>query len=249
MALPPCSAGPALPCQWFADAGERLPRPERHPDLLRGPPPMPGRLCTGCGRRVGPRAATGKPSFRQGVLYPPAASSVKLKRPHLGGAGDVVPRPHGASTANSAKTVKRAGRPPAIMRAKEVVMRADTEHAYKERILRVLVHIQEHLDEALPLEALARVACFSPHHFHRIFGAMVGESVKEHVRRLRLERAAYRLQFSDQPVTGIALDAGYETHESFIRAFRAMFGTSPSGFRKRQRDQPPAPSGVHYLPD
>lgn len=60
---------------------------------------------------------------------------------------------------------------------------------------------------------------------------MVGESVKEHVRRLRLERAAQRLKHSDQPVTDLAFDAGYETHESFTRAFHAMFGVPPSEFR------------------
>jgi AraC family transcriptional regulator len=129
-------------------------------------------------------------------------------------------------------------------------MRSETELAYQQRILRVLVHIQKHLDEDLSLETLARLACFSPHHFHRIFGAMVGESVKEHIRRLRLERAAYRLQFGNQSVTHVAFDAGYETHESFTRAFHAMFGCAPSRFRKRQseRTRPVAPSGVHYLP-
>jgi AraC family transcriptional regulator len=131
------------------------------------------------------------------------------------------------------------------------IMRSGTEQTYQERILRVLVYIQEHLDEPLSLEALARVARFSPFHFHRIFGAMVGESVKEHIRRLRLERAAYRLQFSNQRVIHIAFEAGYESHESFIRAFRAMFGTSPSGYRKqhRERIRRRAPSRVHYLPE
>ena len=60
----------------------------------------------------------------------------------------------------------------------------------RKRILRVLVHIQTHLDENLALDDLARVAHFSPFHFHRVFRGMMGESVKEHVRRLRLERAA-----------------------------------------------------------
>src|SRR5262249_19708351 len=129
--------------------------------------------------------------------------------------------------------------------------RAVTEQTYKQRILRVLVYIQEHLDEDLPLESLARVACFSPYHFHRIFAAMVGEGVKEHIRRLRLERAAYRLQSGRQSVIAIALDAGYQTHESFTRAFRAMFGTSPSRFRKSRQARPAtaAASGVHYLPE
>jgi AraC family transcriptional regulator len=130
-------------------------------------------------------------------------------------------------------------------------MRPQTERTYQERILRVLVHIQQHLDQALPLEDLARVAFFSPYHFHRIFEGMVGESVKEHTRRLRLERAAFRLKFTDQPITRIAFEAGYEAHESFTRAFRAMFGEAPSQFRENQRALPftTVPSSIHYAPD
>ena len=81
------------------------------------------------------------------------------------------------------------------------------------------MHIQHHLDEAVSLDELAALAHFSPYHFHRIFRGMVGESVMEHVRRLRLERAAHRLKFSDEPITRIAFEAGYETHEAFTRAF------------------------------
>ena len=69
-------------------------------------------------------------------------------------------------------------------------MTPGTEASYRERILRVRLHIEAHLDESISLEELAAVACFSPYHFHRIFRALVGESVMEHVRRLRLERAA-----------------------------------------------------------
>jgi AraC family transcriptional regulator len=73
----------------------------------------------------------------------------------------------------------------------------------------VLVHIQQHLDEPLRLDELAAIACFSSFHFHRIFRGMVGESVKEYIRRLRLERAASQLRVGKEPVTQIALDAGY----------------------------------------
>lgn len=127
-------------------------------------------------------------------------------------------------------------------------MRQHTERSYKERILRVLVYIQNHLDEAASLEELAAIAHFSPHHFHRIFKGMVGESVMEHIRRLRLERAAHRLKFTDQSITRIAFEAAYETHEAFTRAFGSMFGKSPSHFRKKNRPLPlqQVPSGIHY---
>ncbi len=126
-------------------------------------------------------------------------------------------------------------------------MRPVTLQDYKERMLRVLVHIQQHLDGPLPLERLASIACFSPYHFHRIFTGMVGESVKEHVRRLRLERAASELKLGSAPVTRIALDAGYESHEAFTRSFTAAFGMSPSRYRAAGSPRPgTGPAKVPY---
>ena len=129
--------------------------------------------------------------------------------------------------------------------------RATTLSEYHARILRVLVHIQHHLDEELPLESLAAVACFSPFHFHRVFKGTVGEGVAEHVRRLRLERAAHQLRFTDEPIIRSALLAGFQSHESFTRAFATMFGELPSAFRDRHRSlaYPATSSGVHYAPD
>jgi AraC family transcriptional regulator len=128
-------------------------------------------------------------------------------------------------------------------RAKETTLRF-----YKERLLRVLVHVQQHLDEPLPLDKLARLACLSPYHFHHVFTGMLGESLASHVRRLRLERAAWRLKLTELPVVQIAFEAGYETHEAFTRAFRHNFGLSPAQFRRRNRPSTriQAPSTVHY---
>ncbi len=112
-----------------------------------------------------------------------------------------------------------------------------TQKSYRQRILKVQLHIEEHLDEELVLEKLARLAHFSPYHFHRVFRAMVGETLGEHVRRLRLERAALRLSSTDRPVVEVALDAGYGTHEAFTRAFRQHFGVSPTEFRNHKRGQ------------
>jgi AraC family transcriptional regulator len=123
-----------------------------------------------------------------------------------------------------------------------------TWNDYQERILRVLTHIQEHLDETLDLEELARVACFSSFHFHRIFAAMTGETIADHVRRLRLERAAMELRSGAQQVIQVALDAGYEAHEAFSRAFKAAYGVSPAKFRRATGRIAilAAPSGVHF---
>ena len=126
-------------------------------------------------------------------------------------------------------------------------MKTVTLGDYKRRMLRVLVHIQQHLDEPLPLDELAGVACFSPYHFHRLFKGMVGEPVQEYVRRLRLERAAQRLKLSRASVLDIALDAGYESHEAFSRSFRTAFGLPPSQFRlARGAELALVPSGIHY---
>ncbi len=127
-------------------------------------------------------------------------------------------------------------------------MKEQSFQDYRQRILAVLVHIQSQLDGELGLEELAAVAHFSPFHFHRIFRGLVGESVKEHVRRLRLERAAHRLRHTGQSVTELALEAGYESLEAFSRAFHQLFGQSPSEYRAQRRVAAygPAASGVHY---
>lgn len=126
-------------------------------------------------------------------------------------------------------------------------MKKSTEQLYVSRIMHVLMHIQRNLDEEMSLEELSKKAHFSQFHFFRIFRALVGESVKEHIRRLRLERAAANLKFSDKAVIDIAFDAGYQTHEAFSRAFKIAFSCSPSEFRTNNALVPQiGKAGVHY---
>jgi len=134
-------------------------------------------------------------------------------------------------------------------RIRNAPMKEQTFEDYRRRMLAVLVHIQRHLDGELSLEELAGVSNFSPFHFHRIFRSLIGESVKEHVRRLRLERAAHQLRHTEQPVTEIALAGGYQTPESFTRAFQKMFQQTPTKFRVARRVAAfgPAPARVHFV--
>ena len=124
-----------------------------------------------------------------------------------------------------------------------------TRQDYTERMLKVLTYIQRHLDEDIRLETLADAACFSPYHFHRIFRGFVGESVKEHIRRIKLERAAQRLKQTDKSVIDIAFEAGYDAPEAFSRAFRHMFHVSPSQYRAAVQAVKGMPGRVHYSPD
>jgi AraC family transcriptional regulator len=141
-------------------------------------------------------------------------------------------------------------------------MKQATLSFYEDKTRLVLAHIVQHLDEPLDLGALAKLACLSPFHFHRVFRALVGETPVALARRLRLERAAHRLladRADPPPITTLAFEAGFETHEAFSRAFRAAFATSPSAFRQEALTPPDgcarplsgrlaAPSGVHFEP-
>jgi AraC family transcriptional regulator len=105
---------------------------------------------------------------------------------------------------------------------------------YVSRINRVIDHIERNITEDLSLEELARVACFSRFHFHRIFRAMVGETLKQFILRVRVEKAA--AQLLDNPkksITEIAFDCGFSGSATFARVFREAFHISAREWRSQ----------------
>ncbi len=109
-----------------------------------------------------------------------------------------------------------------------------TWQVHAKSIWKAQLFIQENLDEELTLYQVAKAASFSPYHFHRIFRAFTGESIHNYIRRLRMEKAAGRLKYTQHPVTDIALDSGYQTPSSFSRAFNKVMGVSPFGYRREE---------------
>lgn len=81
----------------------------------------------------------------------------------------------------------------------------DQAEEYVKRVLKVLIYIEANIDEELTMEGLAKLACYSPFHFHRVFQAIVGETIHQYVKRLRIQRAAGKLRHTNQPITEIAL--------------------------------------------
>lgn len=106
-----------------------------------------------------------------------------------------------------------------------------------QKLLPLLVHIQANLDGDLSLAALSQNAGLSPSHFHRLFKAAIGETPRDYVMRLRVERGAFRLLLHDARLVDVALDCGFQNHETFIRAFRRVFGKTPSEYREWIRRQ------------
>jgi len=109
---------------------------------------------------------------------------------------------------------------------------SNASHEYTKRINRVIDYLRDHLDEPLKLEDLAKVACFSEYHFHRVFGAMSGETLNDFTNRLRLEKAARLLTKTRQSATEIALECGFSSSAAFSRSFNKAFSTSPTRYRK-----------------
>ena len=97
----------------------------------------------------------------------------------------------------------------------------------------------DHLRENLSLEALSKRACLSPRHFARKFKKAFGGTPAAFVENLRLDEARRRLTERTQTIETVASSVGFQSDDSFRRAFQRKFGVNPSvyrnGFRTRKR--------------
>lgn len=98
-------------------------------------------------------------------------------------------------------------------------------------IQRALDYTEEHLTEEIDYEAVAGQAYSSAFHFQRMFGMLCGFSLGDYIRERRLTLAADELIRTDDKVIDIALRYGYDTPESFSRAFTRFHGITPTAAR------------------
>jgi AraC family transcriptional regulator len=105
-------------------------------------------------------------------------------------------------------------------------------------VAKVLEFIQTNLYEDLSLQRLAEVARYSSYHFQRIFTEYVGESPKQYIIRLRLERIAHYLKvFPILTISELADKSGFASLSTFSRAFKNYFGISADEYRKMQEGE------------
>lgn len=104
---------------------------------------------------------------------------------------------------------------------------------YIRRINLALNYIDENLDQDLNLAILAKIAHYSPFHFHRLFTGITGENPNKYILRLRIERAAYQIKKqSSLSISEIAFRNGFVSNSNFSKAFKKYYGISPSFLRK-----------------
>lgn len=96
----------------------------------------------------------------------------------------------------------------------------------------VISYIEDNLDSDIGFEKIARVAGCSSYHFQRMFSFITDIPLSEYIRRRRMTLAAYELQNSDIKIIDIAIKYGYNSPNSFTRAFQNMHGVTPSTARK-----------------
>lgn len=102
---------------------------------------------------------------------------------------------------------------------------------YVDRVNRAVDYVTRNLDQPLRLEDVAKTACFSSYHFHRIFRSLMGETLAAFVKRVRLERSVYLLSHRNgASLTEIALACGFASSSDFSRSFRGQYGVASSRF-------------------
>lgn len=106
-----------------------------------------------------------------------------------------------------------------------------TSQDHKQRIQRVINHIQNNIDQPLKIQELANMSFYSQFHFHRIMRSYLGEPLGEYIKRKRLETAVFLLKITDKKIAEISMKVGYENTPSFNKAFKQHFGISPTEYR------------------
>ncbi|WP_105617295.1 AraC family transcriptional regulator [Vallitalea okinawensis] len=110
---------------------------------------------------------------------------------------------------------------------------------YYNKVQKALDYIEKHIKEDITLEELSALCFYSAHHFHRVFQSIVGIPVTDYVRKRKLSVAAGEIIDSNKNIVDIALDYGFNSHETFSRAFKRIFDITPNAYRKL---------GTHAIP-
>jgi len=103
---------------------------------------------------------------------------------------------------------------------------------YYNKLQKILDYIEVHIKEDISTEELAEQCYYSTHHFNRIFQSIIGIPVLDYIKKRKLSVAAGQIIDTNKNILDIALDYGFNSHETFSRAFKRIFDITPMAYRK-----------------
>lgn len=123
------------------------------------------------------------------------------------------------------------------------------EDTYR-RIVAAKRYMDDHLHEAIDLDAVARQACFSRFHFHRLFTRIYRRTPHQYLTSVRLDAARVLLEEEGVTVTEVCNGVGFESLGSFSLLFRKKTGITPQRYsiRARHRKKESLEQPRKYIP-
>ena len=104
-----------------------------------------------------------------------------------------------------------------------------SRNEYHKRISSAMDYIQLNIQSDLNLESIAKAAHLSPFHFHKLFKLIVGETVADYSRRIKLEKAAGLFFYQKKlPITDVAMELGFSSSQNLAKSFKQHFNLTPT---------------------
>lgn len=103
---------------------------------------------------------------------------------------------------------------------------------WSDSIMRAIHYMESHIQEELTVGEIAKQACTSPYYFQKGFSMLCGLTVGEYLKKRRLTLAGSELISTDRKIIEIALSYGYDSPDSFTKAFLRFHGATPTAVRK-----------------
>lgn len=100
------------------------------------------------------------------------------------------------------------------------------------RIAKTVLYIRKHLNEAIELEKLAEISCFSKDHFIRLFKKELGTTPLQYINQKKIEKAQLLLITEELAVKEIAFQLAFEDYSYFNRLFKKITGVTPQEYRR-----------------
>lgn len=118
---------------------------------------------------------------------------------------------------------------------------------WSESISRAIEYIENNLTNDITVEKIAKHLYISPFYFQKGFSMLCGYSIGEYIRNRKLSAAAYELLHTDKRIIDIAIKYGYDSPDSFTKAFTRFHGSTPTSVRRGGKIKEFAPLKINIM--